>query len=631
MADLTFNGYNVRMRFRALRLLALLTLVGSVLALPGAVANAAFPGSNGLIAFERGGNIFTVTTDSSHTVSSSAVVVGAIDPAWSPSGQKLAFSQAGSIKVLTIGGSTTGALDTGTAPTWSPDGTMLAYEKAGDIWVISSSGGTPRNLSASGGGGVEPDDDPAWSPADDEIAFTRTTGGDAEIFIMDAPATPADVSGGLNQVALTTAVSNETLPSYEPGGDRIAYTSDRNTVSQIYSISIFGGSETRVTNSITNDSAPAYSPDGTLISFARAGAGIYTTRSSGSGETPITAGADTNPDWQPGAPVNSILPAISGSYTQGSLLTASPGTFSSAGSFEYQWLRCDGSGDGCSDIPGETASTYRVTSDDVGSSFRVRVTANSSTGSSSATSNATPPIVGPQPRNVVPPKVIVPGVTGVPVAGVALSSSVGTWTGAGTLTYTYQWKKCQPKDGPCYRILLTSAQNSTFVPTVDLIGWSLRVEVTATNFAGSATEQSESTPLVVANAPVATVRPRISISTTNPTVGQELTADTGSWTGFGLTFSYQWRRCDPPGTLPSCVPIPGANTSAYTTTEADLGVTLRVYVTASGTGGVGTAFSDHTFPTIPAPRFAPSMSAAPTITGDVEIGGTLTATRGTWA
>ena len=558
MADLTFNGYNVRMRIGALRQLALLTLLGAVLALPGAVANAAYPGSNGLIAFERAGNIFSVTTDSAHTVSSSPLVVGAIDPSWSPSGLKLAFSQAGSIKVLTIGGGTTAALDTGTAPTWSPDGTMLAYERAGDIWVISSAGGTPRQLSTSGTG---TDDDPTWSADAVDIAFTRTpSGGNADIYLMDAPTTPADTSGGLNQAALTTASSNETQPSFEVNGNRVAYSSDRIAVAQrqIYTISIFGGTETRVTTSSTDDSSPAYSPNGTLIAFARAGAGIYTTGITGTGETAITAGlSDANPDWQPGAPSNSIRPVISGNFSDGGLMFASTGTFSSATSFAYQWLRCGADGSSCSDIAGATSSSYRGVSQDVGLTLRVRVTATSSSGSADATSDATPVIVGPQPRNVVPPKVVVPGTTGVPMAGVALSSSIGTWTGAGTLTYTYQWKKCQPKDGPCYKILLTSAQNSTFVPTADLIGWSLRVEVTATNSAGSATEQSESTPLVIGNPPVSVVRPKISVSTTNPTVGQELTVDNGSWTGFGLSFTYQWRRCDAPGTLPSCVPIAG--------------------------------------------------------------------------
>ena len=136
------------MRLLTTPLAALAAAACVLLALPGAVAEAAFPGTNGLIAFERGADIYTVTTDSAHTVS--PLVAGASDPAWSADGTKLAFTQGGSIRVLTIGGSTSAALDTGTAPAWSPDGTMLAYEKGSDIWVISSSGGTARNLSNSG-------------------------------------------------------------------------------------------------------------------------------------------------------------------------------------------------------------------------------------------------------------------------------------------------------------------------------------------------------------------------------------------------------------------------------------------------------------------------------------------------
>jgi len=623
---LTFSGYNVRVRARILRLGAALGAVGVLLALPAAGADAAFPGTNGLIAFERGSDIYTVTTGSTPVVSSSALVANASDPSWSPNGNKLVFTQSGSVKVLTVDGGAIQTLDSGSAPTWSPDGTMIAYEKTTDIYVISSSGGTGRNLSNSGGSAA--DDDPSWSPDGDSIAFTRTT-TNADIYTMDAPTDPATGGGG-NQAQLTTATSNETQPSYDPNGSRIAFASDRIGVGQrqIYTISTSGGTETRVTSSTTDDYAPAHAPDGTKIAFARAGAGIYTT---GTGETPLTSGGtDTNPDWQPAAPTNTTLPVITGNFSDGGTMFATTGTFESASSYAYRWLRCDSDGDDCVEIEGADSSSYRGSSQDVGRRLRVRVTATSSSGSSSATSDATPLIVGPEPRNVVPPKVIVPGTTGIPVAGVVQSSSVGIWTGQGPITYTYQWKKCQPKDGPCYRILEARAQSSTFVPTADLVGWSLRVEVTATNSAGSSTEQSESTPLVIANAPVNLVRPRISVSTTNPTVGQELTVDSGSWTGFGLTFAYQWRRCDPPGTLPSCMPIPGAVTNTYTTTEADLGVTLRAYVTATGVGGSSTQFSDHTFPTIPAPRFAPSMASAPTITGVAVVGRTLVATRGSW-
>lgn len=627
MAVFPFRSYNVRVQLPAARLAALAALAAALVALPGGVAQAAFPGTNGLVAFERGADIYTVTTDGTPTVSASPLVSNGSDPAWSADGKKLAYVEAGTtaLKVLTVGGSTTGALDTGAAsPVFSPDGTMLAYVKGTDIWVVAVAGGAARNLSNSGAGAD--DSDPTWAADNSKIAFARVSSGNSDIWTMDAP-TSASSGGGSNQQALTSAASNETQPTFAPGSGRVAYTTDRHGTSQIYSIATFGGSETRVTNSATADSQPAYAPDGVRIAFARAGSGITTIDGA-----LTTNAADADPDWQPAAPSNTSAPVISGNASDGGTLFASTGTFAgSATSYAYQWLRCDADGNSCSDLSGATSSTYRPTSADVGRRLRVRVTATGSSGSSSATSAASDRVASANPANTVAPKVVVFATTGVPQVGQTLSSSVGTWTGAAPITYTHQWKKCQPKDGPCFRILTPAAGASTFVPTGDLIGWSLRVEVTATNASGSSTAQSESTPLVVGNPPVNVVRPKVSVFATNPSVGQDLKVDTGTWTGLvPLAYAYEWRRCDPPGTLPSCKPIPGADEDTYTTTEADLGLTLRAYVTATNAGGSSTAFSDHTFPTVPAPRLAPATTTLPALTGEVELGGLLTASRGTW-
>ena len=259
------------------------------------------------------------------------------------------------------------------------------------------------------------------------------------------------------------------------------------------------------------------------------------------------------------------------------------------------------------------------------------MTASGTSGSTSATSDPTAVIAGPEPVNVEQPEVFVFGSAGVPSVGSAVSSSAGSWTGSGFPTFSYRWKKCMPRLGPCYLILTPAATSSVFVPTGDLIGWSLRVEVTATNSAASSKAQSEPTLAVTGNPPVNNVRPRISVFAVSPTVGDDLTVEEGSWSGlFPITYKYEWRRCDASGAIPSCAAIAGAVTDSYTTTEADLGLTLRVWVTATNAAGSVTAISDQTLPTAQAPRLGPSLTTAPAISGKAELGGTLTATRGVW-
>lgn len=87
------------------------------------------------------------------------------------------------------------------------------------------------------------------------------------------------------------------------------------------------------------------------------------------------------------APVNTVLPAISGTPQVGQTLTASTGTWNgSPTSYDYQWLA-----DGVN-IGGATSSTFVLTAAQTSKVITVTVTATNSCGSTAATSAGTSPV-----------------------------------------------------------------------------------------------------------------------------------------------------------------------------------------------------------------------------------------------
>jgi hypothetical protein len=82
-------------------------------------------------------------------------------------------------------------------------------------------------------------------------------------------------------------------------------------------------------------------------------------------------------------PVNSVLPAITGTKTVGQTLTCSSGTWSNSPTFAYQWNR-DGS-----PIAGATASTRVLAAGDAGALMSCTVVATNSGVSAVATSAQT--------------------------------------------------------------------------------------------------------------------------------------------------------------------------------------------------------------------------------------------------
>jgi hypothetical protein len=187
------------------------------------------------------------------------------------------------------------------------------------------------------------------------------------------------------------------------------------------------------------------------------------------------------------------------------------------------------------------------------------------------------------PVNTAPPLV-----SGTPRDGQTLTSTTGSWTSAQTITYTYQWLRCNPSGSSCAPI--AGAASSSYRLVSADVGSTIRSQVTATDSLGSNSAQSAQTAVVVASPPVNTALPVVSGTAK---VGQTLTTSTGSWSGTTpITYAYQWLRCNSSGG--SCVSVSGATGSSYLVGSADQGLTLRSKVTASNSVGSASAQSVQT-------------------------------------
>jgi hypothetical protein len=85
------------------------------------------------------------------------------------------------------------------------------------------------------------------------------------------------------------------------------------------------------------------------------------------------------------APTNTALPLVTGTATQGQVLTGADGTWTNTPTgFTRTWLRCDAAGASCVAVAGATLSTYTVAATDVGATLRFSVTATTASGTSTA-------------------------------------------------------------------------------------------------------------------------------------------------------------------------------------------------------------------------------------------------------
>jgi len=90
-------------------------------------AEATSPGFNGKIAFERSEDILVINPDGTGIVNLTNSPEREVDPAWSPDGQRIAFSVGGLWVMDADGSNQTQLTDSGQEPAWHPDGTKIAF------------------------------------------------------------------------------------------------------------------------------------------------------------------------------------------------------------------------------------------------------------------------------------------------------------------------------------------------------------------------------------------------------------------------------------------------------------------------------------------------------------------------
>jgi large repetitive protein len=337
------------------------------------------------------------------------------------------------------------------------------------------------------------------------------------------------------------------------------------------------------------------------------------------------------------APTSATPPQVLGSAVVGNTLTASSGTWSGSTTlrFTYRWLRCPANGGAangsdCTLLPHTGSAFYRVRAGDRGSRLTVRVTAFGKEGRAQALSDTSDVVTaaGLQPVSLTPPKI-----SGKTKVGSTLTAKPGLTAGARPIEYRYLWRRCNQIGAAC--VTITGANSQTYAPTKSDAGSKLRVRVFASNSAGSTWSASAPTaalaPATSATAPKPTGEPRI-LGT--PVVGNTLTATNGSWSGSTpMTFTYQWRRCPKSGgasDASNCGVIPSATKSTYQVQSADVGLRLRVRVTATNADGSATSASNAT-DIVRAASSKPANTSPPTISGTTTVGQTLTASNGSWS
>jgi Tol biopolymer transport system component len=205
-------------------------------------------------------------------------------PAWSPTGDKIAFySDEGGTEdlwVMSPDGQNRSRLTRSTDikrhPSWSPSGNMLVYESLPAInksqpskpeqwklWLIGSDGKNARQITSGDGS----DTNPSWSPDGSAIAFDSNVDGNYNIRLITN--INKVITGASPQYAkLTDSRWDNRNPEWSPDGSKIIFQSNGKGSWDIMEIGVDGTNLNTVVATQSDEIDPDWSSDGKWILYS---------------------------------------------------------------------------------------------------------------------------------------------------------------------------------------------------------------------------------------------------------------------------------------------------------------------------------------------------------------------------
>jgi TolB protein len=220
-----------------------------------------------------GGRVYRIDSDGEALTPLTPAGQTALSPAWSPDGNRFAFTQLGAgrgpIVVQSLAGGqgvavpgTTSALNI--TPAFSPDGRFVSYahsDEAGtDVYLANIAdrccaqrltvGRYADNLS------------PTFSPDGRRIAFVSTRAGPPQIYVMAADGTDQELLAPFDYGA--TGSSN--APEWSPDGANVVFHREVAGSPQLFLVDVAGRRVRQLTSSGRNED-PTWGPDGRHVTF----------------------------------------------------------------------------------------------------------------------------------------------------------------------------------------------------------------------------------------------------------------------------------------------------------------------------------------------------------------------------